>query len=227
MNHKVQRVIHRDEDSDYSEEDMHNDNHLPHKLKEHQAMEMLNQTIGTNSALDQDMSALGGTTFHMGKTFASRINAMAQSPYPAGITLSQLPSIVFKDAQDPRYQTRAQRLQSQKPGQTSKTTLNVMNVTFNSRPGVKQYIHDVVGSGGIKAVAVNQLPKQGLRQNKHNGYNNFYFSSKKRGTVQRFNLLDDSMKTKVQENLLREDEIKIKLLSKQSKKKLLKMELQI
>ena len=42
MNHKVQRVIHRDEDSDYSEEDMHNDNHLPHKLKEHQAMEMLN-----------------------------------------------------------------------------------------------------------------------------------------------------------------------------------------
>lgn len=104
LNSKVQRRIHsRDEETESSEEDLHSDNHLPHKLKEHQVMEMLNETIGSNSALGKDMSALGGTTFHMGKTFASRINAMAHKTPDPGITLSQLPSILLKDAQDPRY----------------------------------------------------------------------------------------------------------------------------
>ena len=76
--------------------------------------------------------------------------------------------------------------------------LAVMNMTFNSRPGVKQYINTVVRKGAVG----NQLPKQGQRQNKHNGYNNFYFSSQKRGTLQRFNLLDTEKKTKVQHTLL-------------------------
>ena len=63
----------------------------------------------------------------------------------------------------------------------SKTTLNIMNVTFNSRPGVKQYINNVPGVTGRHSIAnkssqINQLGKQGLRQNKHNGYSNFYFS---------------------------------------------------
>ena len=59
-----------------------------------------------------------------------------------------------------------------------------------------------------------------MRQNKHNGYNNFYFSSQKRGTLQRFNQLDNDMKTRVQHNLLRETEQAKKLANKQSKKKL-------
>ncbi len=69
-----------------------------------------------------------------------------------------------------------------------------MNVTFNTRPGVKGYINTVAGK---RALPESQLPSQGVRQNKHNGYNNFYFSSQKRGTVQRFNLLNNEMKTKV------------------------------
>ena len=70
-----------------------------------------------------------------------------------------------------------------------------MNVTFNSRPGVQQYIQHVMGPRGKESHS--QLPKQGQRANKHNGYNNFYFSSQKRGTIQRFNLLDADMKSKV------------------------------
>ena len=43
--------------------------------------------------------------------------------------------------------------------ESSKTTLNIMNVTFNSRPGVKQYINTVARQGP----AASQLPKQGQR----------------------------------------------------------------
>ena len=91
-----------------------------------------------------------------------------------------------------------------------------MNMTFNSRPGVKQYINNVVKKGSGVG---NQLPKQGQRQNKHNGYNNFYFSSQKRGTLQRFNLLDTEKKTKVQHTLLQEAEKKEKLATNRSKRK--------
>ena len=73
-----------------------------------------------------------------------------------------------------------------------------MNVTFNSRPGVKEYISKVAKvAKSPDAGSVNQLGRAAQRQNKHNGYNNFYFSSQKRGTVQRFNLLDNNMKTRV------------------------------
>lgn len=99
--------------------------------------------------------------------------------------------------------------------------LSVMNMTFNSRPGVKQYINTVVKKGSVVG---NQLPKQGQRQNKHNGYNNFYFSSQKRGTLQRFNLLDTEKKTKVQHTLLQEAEKKEKLTTNRSKKKLTERE---
>ena len=99
--------------------------------------------------------------------------------------------------------------------------LSVMNMTFNSRPGVKQYINTVVKKGSVVA---NQLPKQGQRQNKHNGYNNFYFSSQKRGTLQRFNLLDTEKKTKVQHTLLQEAEKKEKLTTNRSKRKLTERE---
>ena len=77
-----------------------------------------------------------------------------------------------------------------------------MNVTFNSRPGVKQYINAVARAGP----AASQLPSQGHRQNKHNGYNNFYFSSQKRGTIQKFNMLDNEKKTQVQHNILLEEQ---------------------
>jgi len=70
-----------------------------------------------------------------------------------------------------------------------------MNVTFDTRPGVKQYISKVTKNS--PEPSVNQLGRASQRQNKHNGYNNFYFSSQKRGTVQRFNLLDNNMKTRV------------------------------
>ena len=99
--------------------------------------------------------------------------------------------------------------------------LSVMNMTFNSRPGVKQYINTVVKKGSIVG---NQLPKQGQRQNKHNGYNNFYFSSQKRGTLQRFNLLDTEKKTKVQHTLLQEADKKEKLTTNKSKRKLTERE---
>ena len=56
-----------------------------------------------------------------------------------------------------------------------------MNVTFNTRPGVKQYIKNVAGKRAKESHS--QLPKQGQRANKHNGYNNFYYGSQKRGTV--------------------------------------------
>ena len=85
--------------------------------------------------------------------------------------------------------------------EVSKTQLNIMNVTFNSRPGVKQYINDVTRNGP----SVSQMPKQGQRQHKHNGYNNFYFSSQKRGTIQKFNMLDNEKKTQVQHNILLEE----------------------
>ena len=99
--------------------------------------------------------------------------------------------------------------------------LSVMNMTFNSRPGVKQYINTVVKKGSVVG---NQLPKQGQRQNKHNGYNNFYFSSQKRGTLQRFNLLDTEKKTKVQHTLLQEEKKKEKLTTNRSKRKLTEKE---
>ena len=72
--------------------------------------------------------------------------------------------------------------------QTSKTTLNIMNVTFNSRPGVKNYIDGVIGPRRDSGhTSPNQLGKAALRQNKHNGYNNFYFIGKNRGTAQKWN----------------------------------------
>ena len=43
--------------------------------------------------------------------------------------------------------------------EASKTTLNIMNMTFNSRPGVKQYINSVTR----RDPPVSQLPKQGQR----------------------------------------------------------------
>jgi len=42
------------------------------------------------------------------------------------------------DGEDPRYMLPKQkRMHSLMGKQASKTTLNIMNVTFNSRPGVK------------------------------------------------------------------------------------------
>ena len=93
---------------------------------------------------------------------------------------SHLPKISMKGDEDTTYYNRTSRNKTFMQKEGSKTTLNIMNVTFNSRPGVKQYINGVVGKKGVQ---VDQMPKQGQRQYKHNGYNNFYFSSQKRGTV--------------------------------------------
>ena len=40
----------------------------------------------------------------------------------------------------------------------SKTTINIMNVTFNSRPGVKDYITHLVGTGTTDGVEEVGLP---------------------------------------------------------------------
>ena len=64
----------------------------------------------------------------------------------------------------------------------SRTTLNIMNVTFNSRPGVKDYIAHLIGTGttdGEEVGLPNQLPPAGYRQNRNHGYSNFYFSSRR------------------------------------------------
>ena len=141
-----------------------------------------NRTFGSNSDLDKTMSALGGT-FRLGgnSTFKASLKPNEGS--------RMLPSIRTKDE---KFMTKTRQL-SLMTKESSKTTLNIMNVTFNSRPGVKQYINTVARQGP----AASQLPKQGQRQNKHNGYNNFYFSSQKRGTIQKFNMLDSDKKTQV------------------------------
>lgn len=79
----------------------------------------------------------------------------------------KLPSIGVRDE---RYnedldntQKSNQRL---KRHNDSKTTLNIMNVTFNSRPGVKDYITHLVGTGTTDGEEVglhNQLPHAGYR----------------------------------------------------------------
>lgn len=58
-----------------------------------------------------------------------------------------LPSIAMRDAHDPRYLTKQRVSKSLLAKETSKTTLNIMNVTFNSRPGVKNYLNDVTKRG--------------------------------------------------------------------------------
>jgi len=139
------------------------------------------------------MSAMG-KTFEEIKSLQVRLGISQLGMKTANET-TFLPKIGIHDAEDPRYMTKGQLRAQLRMQQTSKTNLNIMNVTFNSRPGVKQYIESVVGR---KASPVrSQLPVQGMRQYRHNGYNNFYFSSQKRGTVQRFNLLNPEMKTQV------------------------------
>ena len=144
---------------------------------------------------------MGGT--QLGTSFRNTKQIMIKNNQ----SRSRLPQIALKDQSGFLYTTR----EDQKLMQTymhnnqrdRSAPLSVMNMTFNSRPGVKQYINTVVKKGSVIG---NQLPKQGQRQNKHNGYNNFYFSSQKRGTLQRFNMLDTEKKTKVQHTLLLEAE---------------------
>ena len=55
-----------------------------------------------------------------------------------------------------------------------------MNVTFNSRPGVSNYIMHLIGTGttdGESIAQKNQLPPAGYRQHRKHGYSNFYFST--------------------------------------------------
>lgn len=156
--------------------------------------------------MDKTMSALSGTyRFNGNNSFKQSLKTNKGKQI--------LPMITKRDLSNIMTETRQSSLMSKG---ASKTTLNIMNVTFNSRPGVKQYINQVVRQGPSQS----QLPKQGERQNKHNGYNNFYFSSQKRGTIQKFNMLDNAKKTKVQQNLLLEQAQKEKLVNKQSKVKL-------
>ena len=56
-----------------------------------------------------------------------------------------------------------------------------MNVTFNSRPGVSNYVVHLVGSGTAneeEVIKKNQLPHAGYKKNRKHSYSNFYFSSK-------------------------------------------------
>ena len=90
-----------------------------------------NRTFGSNSELNKTMSAMGGT-IRIGNTFASKI---VKTNPAANI----LPSIAIKDPvfEDPKFLTKSRVSKSLLNKEASKTTLNIMNVTFNSRPGVK------------------------------------------------------------------------------------------
>ena len=91
------------------------------------------------------------------------------------------PSISHKDA---RYNAdlKSQNSKLEHNNQNeSKKTLAVMNVTFNSRPGVSNYVVHLVGSGTAneeEVIKKNQLPHAGYRKNRKHSYSNFYFSSK-------------------------------------------------
>ena len=93
----------------------------------------------------------------------------------------KLPSI---DNKDVRYNAdlKSQNSKLEHNNQNeSKKTLAVMNVTFNSRPGVSNYVVHLVGSGTAneeEVIKKNQLPHAGYRKNRRHGYSNFYFSSK-------------------------------------------------
>ena len=92
---------------------------------------------------------------------------------------SRLPSLGSKDMRhnhDLKTSTSKGGLQMTE----SKTKLNVMNVTFNSRPGVSNYIMHLIGTGttdGEEIAQKNQLPPAGYRQHRKHGYSNFYFST--------------------------------------------------
>ena len=140
-------------DEDEEEEDIQGDHHqLTHKLKGPIQRESIlmdaNRTFGSNSDLDKTMSALGGT-FRLGgnSTFKASLKPNEGSRI--------LPSIRTKDD---KFMTKTKQL-SLMTKESSKTTLNIMNVTFNSRPGVKQYINTVARQGP----EASQLPKQGQR----------------------------------------------------------------
>ena len=92
------------------------------------------------------MSALGGTFRLAGhSTFKSMLKPNQGR---------MLPNITTKDGNNFMSKTRQNSLMTK---DSSKTTLNIMNVTFNSRPGVKQYIDAVARAGP----AASQIPKQG------------------------------------------------------------------
>lgn len=94
------------------------------------------------------MSALGGTFRLAGNsTFKSMLR-------PNKGSSNMLPNITTKDGNNFMSKTRQTSLMTK---DSSKTTLNIMNVTFNSRPGVKQYINAVARAGP----AASQMPKQG------------------------------------------------------------------
>ena len=70
--------------------------------------------------------------------------------------------MAMRKGEDPRYMSKTQ-LKKQSVmlnKEASKTTLKIMNVTFNTRPGVKQYINAVAGK---RALPASQLPTQGQR----------------------------------------------------------------
>ena len=136
-----QSGINPDEEEDYYDEDLHVEQHqLTHKLKGPMHRESF-----LDSDLNKTMSELGGT-FRLGNsTFKSSLK-------PNG-GKNMLPNITTRDG---NYMTKT-RQSSLINKESSKTTLNIMNVTFNSRPGVKQYINSVTRKGP----AASQLPMQG------------------------------------------------------------------
>ena len=71
--------------------------------------------------------------------------------------------------------------------------MNVMNVTFNSRPGVSNYVMHLQGSGSTHGEdgAQNQLPHAGNRKHRNNGYSNFYFSAKHTKSVNKSKQSED------------------------------------
>ena len=95
---------------------------------------------------------------------------------------ARLPAIGVKDVRYNVDLNNTSKSNQRLRNNDSKTTLNIMNVTFNSRPGVKDYIAHLVGTGTTDGEDVglhNQLPPAGYRQNRNHGYSNFYFSKRR------------------------------------------------
>ena len=135
--------------------------------------DLLNQLEQDSHPRDRD-SILDKTMTSMGKTMSKQLGFTQGTKFSmhnlhqkttTTKRQSRLPSVGSKDE---RYNADLKNATSKtglKPN-ASKTTLNIMNVTFNSRPGVSNYIMHLIGTGttdGEEIAQKNQLPPAGYR----------------------------------------------------------------
>ena len=96
------------------------------------------QTIGFNSNLDKTISSFTAT-LRMTQGGSSIKHKSIRSKM-SGVKTNYLNQMQIKQYKDPRYH-QPSPLKSKVIKRTeSKSAVNIMNVTFNSRPGVKEYI---------------------------------------------------------------------------------------